>query len=74
VLYHHLLSRKERESRRRVRRRVPRRKHLVSLVLEGLPSLGPKRLAQGPATYALAYEKTCAALAAPLLAPEPGPV
>jgi NTE family protein len=62
VLYHHLASRSPWRRRSSPALRVPDRKNLAALVLNGLPRVGPFRLAVGKDAFRLAREATKTAL------------
>ncbi len=65
VLFHHLASRSPWRRARDLE--LPRRAELVSLVVEGLPRVGPDRLADGRLAMRLAREATVRALSSPVV-------
>lgn len=60
TLYHHLASRSPWRTQRALR--IPDRAHGQTLVIEGLPRLGPFRLADGPRALSTAWNATRRAL------------
>jgi len=66
VLYHHLTARSPWRRRSSPALRVPERRGLEAIALDGLPRLGPFRLAQGRAAMELAVAGTREALGRPL--------
>ena len=67
VLFHHLASRSPWRRRGSKALELPRRRGLVSLVIEQLPRVGAFRLKQGHRALAQAYTATRRALARPIL-------
>lgn len=63
VLFHHLASRSP--WRGHASMEIPRRARMTSLVIRGLPRLGPFRLAEGPVAFERARAATSRALRAP---------
>ena len=66
VLYHHLTARSPWRRRGSPALRVPARRGLEAIALDGLPRLGPFRLARGRAAMELAVAGTREALGRPL--------
>ena len=62
VLYHHLRTR----NRLRRKHRLPHRDNMVTLIVDGLPAVGPNRLHEGERAYAAAFRETTRALDLPL--------
>jgi len=62
VLYHHLASRSPWRRKNDPALKIPERSNMRSLVLEGLPRVGPFRLEEGPRALDEAYERTKRAL------------
>jgi NTE family protein len=62
VFYHHLAARSPWRRRTSSAMRVPSRPGLTALVIEGLPRLGPFRLAEAPRAFTRAAEATRVAL------------
>jgi NTE family protein len=67
VLHHFLATRSPWRSRSSSAMRTVRRPGLHSLIIDGLPRLGPFRLARGPEAIAIAREATLRALEQPTL-------
>lgn len=70
VLFHHLASRSPWRRRAGRSMQVPRREGQVTLVIEGLPRVGPYRLPEGVRAMEEAREATLRALSEPLIAEE----
>lgn len=70
ILFHHLASRSPWRRRDSEALRIPKRDGLVTLVIEGLPRVGPFRLEEGARAYAHARQATRRALDAPIRAGE----
>ncbi|EKF74085.1 patatin [Alcanivorax hongdengensis A-11-3] len=66
ILYHHLASRSPWRRKSSASLQVPSRRHMVSLVLEGLPRSGPSSLEQGRLAFQMAYQGTIEALNRPV--------
>lgn len=66
VLYHHLASRSPWRRRGSPSLALPRREGLTSLVIQGLPRVGPFRLPEGMRAFAAARAAARAALDAPI--------
>ncbi len=67
VLFHHLASRSPWRRRGSSALALPRRPHLTSVVLHGLPRVGPFRLSRGPHAFSAARSAMEAALDRPIV-------
>lgn len=69
VLYHHLASRSPWRRKNGAHTQLPIRENLQTLVIDGLPRVGPNKLQAGKQAYAMARLATQQALQQPLAGP-----
>lgn len=66
VFYHHISSRSPWRSKNSAALKIPARQNMQVLAIQGLPRVGPSKMAVGREAYASALKKTLEALRAPI--------